>query len=33
MGVPIVTWRRGEPLDGGLAAATRLRRDTRLVRA
>jgi hypothetical protein len=33
MGVPIVTWRRGEPLDGVLAVATRLRRDTRLVRA
>jgi uncharacterized protein (DUF58 family) len=32
MGVPVVTWRRGEPLDGVLAAATRLRRDTRLVR-
>lgn len=32
MGVPVVTWRRGEPLDGVLAAASRLRRDTRLVR-
>jgi hypothetical protein len=32
MGVPVVTWRRDEPLDGVLAVATRLRRDTRLVR-
>jgi uncharacterized protein (DUF58 family) len=32
MGVPVVTWRRGEPLDGVLAAATQLRRDARLVR-
>jgi len=32
LGVPVVTWRRGEPLDGVLAAATRLRRDARLVR-
>jgi len=31
-GVPVVTWRRGDPLDGVLAAATRLRRDTRVVR-
>jgi hypothetical protein len=32
MGVPVVTWRRGEPLDGVLATAARLRRDARLVR-
>jgi hypothetical protein len=33
MGVPVVTWRPGEPLDGVLAVAARLRRDARLVRA
>jgi uncharacterized protein (DUF58 family) len=32
MGVPVVTWRPGEPLDGVLAVAARLRRDARLVR-
>jgi uncharacterized protein (DUF58 family) len=32
MGVPVVTWRRGEALDPALALATRFRRDTRLVR-
>jgi uncharacterized protein (DUF58 family) len=33
MGVPVVTWRRGEPLDPALAMVTRFRRDARLVRA
>jgi uncharacterized protein (DUF58 family) len=32
MGVPIVTWRRGEPLEPALAVAARFRRDARLVR-
>jgi uncharacterized protein (DUF58 family) len=33
MGVPVVTWRRGEPLEPALAAASRFHRDARLVRA
>jgi uncharacterized protein (DUF58 family) len=32
LGVPVVTWQRGEPLEGALAAATALRRGVRLVR-
>ena len=33
MGVPVVTWQRGEPLEPVLAMAARFRRDARLVRA
>ena len=33
LGVPVVTWRRGEPLDGVLAVASRFRRGARRVRA
>lgn len=33
MGVPVVTWRRGEPLAPALSVASRFRRDARLVRA
>jgi len=32
MGVPVVTWRRGEPLEPALSVASRFRRDARLVR-
>jgi uncharacterized protein (DUF58 family) len=32
MGVPVVTWTRGEPLEPALAVASRFRRDTRVVR-
>ncbi len=32
MGVPVVTWRQGEPLDPLLAVVTRFRHDARLVR-
>ncbi len=32
VGVPVVTWRRGEPLEPVLALASRFRRDARVVR-
>jgi len=32
MGVPVVTWRHGEPLEPALAVASRFRRDARMVR-
>jgi uncharacterized protein (DUF58 family) len=32
LGVPVVTWRRGEPIEASLAAAAAFRREARLVR-